>query len=396
MRSLDVVVTGLGVWSAAGTSPEGLFETALRARPAAVRKVFGQQTVAVCEAPVPPPIDGFPQARHMDLAVRLALAAGFPAFTAGGLRELDPGRIAILVGTSRGPAGKVAGGARVRPSQATHTAIASLSGALSLALGVRGPCLTVSATCASSAHAIAIGALLLESGVVDAVLAGGAEAPITTELMEQFAAASILGNARDPAMACRPFDTARDGTAIGEGSAFLALTRAADVGARGLAPLARLAGFAMGAESHNRASLRADGEGLAKTIAQALARGGIAPEQIGYINAHGTGTVINDTSEAAALRRVLGVHIGRVPVSSTKAVTGHCLGATAAMEAVLTIAALRRQLAPPTTGCLQPDPGLGLDIVHGAPRPISGRFAMSTSLGLWGNTACLIFAQADT
>lgn len=392
-----VVITAMGVWSAAGTTPRALGEAVLAGHSPAAWHTFGHQRVLACVAPDPPPFPAFPQARRMDRSVRLALAAAAAAVDDARLGQLDPARVAVLVGNSRGPAGQWSQppGGRVRPTQAAHTAIASLSGALSIAFRFRGPCLTLSATCASAAHAIAFGELLLRSGTVDAVLAGGAEAPLVPALLEQFAAAGLLAPGPEPSRACRPFDLHRDGIVPGEGAAFLVLETAAHARARGVPRLARLAGSALGAESHNRVAARADGDGSVETMRLALARAGLTPDHIGHVNAHGTGTRVNDTAEAAALHRVFGLGLATLPVSSTKPVTGHTFGAAAALEAVATLEALRRRVAPPTAGFTTPDPALDLLPVHGAPRPFDAPHAMSNSLGFWGNTASLIFERLD-
>lgn len=393
MPSPDVVVTSLGVWSGAGISPETLFASTLAGTGLATMETVGDQATPLCRAPDPPVDPAFPQARRLDRAVQLALSAAAPAFQSARLDELDPQRVAVVVGNSRGPAGKLLEPpvARVRPSQAAHTAVASLSGALSLAFHVRGPSLTVSATCASAAHAIGLGAILLQSGLVDAVLAGGAEAPLVPGLLAQFTAAGIVGRHPDVSRTCRPFDVYRNGTVPGEGAAFLVLESAAGARARGRSAIARLAGFALGSESHNRVAARADGRGLIQVVEQAMSMAGVRPADLGYLNAHGTGTVVNDRAEGAAYRAALGREVGRIPVSSTKAVTGHAFGAAAALEAVITVLALRHQLAPPTAGCEIPDQVLGLDLILETPRPLNTRYAMSNSLGFWGNTACLIF-----
>lgn len=391
----EVVVTACGVWSAAGTTPDALWNHAAAGHVPAGWHAFGPRRALACVAPEPPPFPAFPQARRMDRSVRLALAAATPAVAEAQLDRLDPTRVAVLVGNSRGPASQWTPdpGVRIRPTQAAHSAIASLSGALSLAFRFRGPCLTLSATCASAAHAIAFGQLLLRAGAVDAVLAGGAEAPLVPALLDQFEAAGLLAASGDPATACRPFDRDRTGIVPGEGAAFLVLETADHARGRGLPVLARLAGAALGAESHNRVAARADGAGPSETMAQALSQAGLTADQIGHVNAHGTGTRVNDTAEAAALHRVFGSRLRDLAVTSTKPVTGHTFGATAALEAVLAIEALRRHLAPPTAGFATADPALGLVPVHGAPRPFAASCVLSASLGFWGNTAALIFAR---
>lgn len=398
----SLLVTGLGIWSAAGSTPAEAWERALRGATSAESRRIGDRLALACFAPDPGacPCPGFPQSRRLDRSARLALAAAVPAARQARLESLPPERIAVLVGNSRGPAGlwetsseSPAGTLRrVRPTLAAHTAIASLSGALSLGLRVKGPCLTVSATCASAAHAIALGAGLLLGGVVDAVLAGGAEAPLGHTLLDQFHAAGLLGTHPDPRRACRPFDRTRNGMVPGEGAAFLVLERDDRLPGSDRPPaLARLLGWSMTAECHNRVAARPDGDGLARALREALAIARLGPGDIGHINAHGTGTRVNDAAEASALRQVFGSKLGEVAVSSTKPVTGHGFGAAAALEAVLAIEALRAGMAPPTAGFLERDPELDPLTLTTTPRPFRRPSVLSTSLGFWGNAAALVF-----
>ena len=391
----EIVVSGMGVWSGAGTSVQEFSHYVTHNRGPNLVSRTEPSGILTFGAPDPPSFARFPQSRRMDRSVHLALAAASQAYAAAHLESLDPTRIAILVGNSRGPAEKWSEPrrGRLRPTQAANTAVASLSGALSLAFQVRGPCFTLSAACASSAHAIALGAILLQSGEVDAVLAGGAEAPLVEPLLEQFQAAGLLGSHADPRLACRPFDPTRNGIVPGEGAAFLVLETAQHAQARGCHAHAVLAGYAMASEAHNRVATRADGASLSQVIRQALTRAAMRPEEIGYINAHGTGTVVNDAAEAAAFRSVFGAAPSGPPISSTKAVTGHAFGAAPALEAVIAVEALRQQSAPPTWGCQVPDPALGLDLILNVPRPLKTKAVLSTSLGFWGNTAALVFQR---
>ena len=393
MHAPVVAVTGLGVWSAAGTHPDSLFQQALEGRSFASWHPNLPEPVPIAAAP-DPDLQSFPPwARRLDRSAHLALAAASSAALDSRLHQVPPHRVAIVVGQSRGPVGQWSAPptGRLRPTRSAQTAIASLSGALSIALQFRGPAFTVSATCASAAHAIALGASLLHQGAVDAVLAGGAEAPLVPSLLNQFLAAGIIGHADDPRHACRPFDLHRNGTLPAEGAAFLVLERLADAHHRGQPPLACLAGWALAAEAHNRVAPDPKGHTLADTMLQALTMAGVPREAVGLINAHGTGTVLNDAAEAAACRTCFGPD--QPPITSTKPVTGHAFGATAAMEALLTIQSLRHQIAPPIATCTHPDPTLGLNLILGSPQPLATEYALSISLGFWGNLAALLFKQ---
>jgi 3-oxoacyl-(acyl-carrier-protein) synthase len=225
------------------------------------------------------------------------------------------------------------------------------------------------------------------------MLAGGAEAPLQDVLIRQLLSTGILGSHADPRRACRPFDATRDGTLLGEGAAFLVL-EAADAARRRGAPIhAYLTGWAVGADCYHCTAPPEDGAGLLRVMTQALDQAGLGAADLDYINAHGTGTRLNDRLEAVALRRLLGARLGQVPCSSTKPITGHCLGATPALEAVISILALRHHCVPPTANCTELDPDCPLDVVPAACRLAPLRVVMSNSLGFWGNNASLIFTR---
>jgi len=206
----------------------------------------------------------------------------------------------------------------------------------------------------------------------------------------QLMAARVTGWHDDPRLTCRPFDLTRNGLMMGEGAGFLVLETESAANRRNAAILARLSGWGCGIDAGGRTGVTADGEGLVRVVESALARAELSPQSIGYVNAHGTGTRLNDSVEARALNTVFGE--GAVPpISSTKPITGHCLGATAAIEAVIAIEALRSGSFPPTANHEQRDPECNLDVISGAPRDLPARAVLSTSLGFWGAQAALIF-----
>jgi 3-oxoacyl-[acyl-carrier-protein] synthase II len=235
-------------------------------------------------------------------------------------------------------------------------------------------------------------ALLL--GEADIILAGGAEAPLIPVVLEQFEAAEILGAHKFPQRVCRPFDVTRDGTVIGEGAGFLVLETLASARRRGVPCLARLAGWALRTEAHDRAGMDASGKSLAEMMQRALASAGLPAAAIGYINTHGTATPLNDLTEARAIQKVFQNCVPSPACSSTKPVTGHCLGASAAIEAIITIEALRQQVAPPTANCLQPDPACAINLIREHAHCQEMKAAMSIAAGFWGNQAALIFTAA--
>jgi 3-oxoacyl-[acyl-carrier-protein] synthase II len=406
----EIVVTGMGVLAAAGSSPEALWRSVVRGNSPAAHyadpAVPGSPTIPACV--VPGPADETIRQRRshkLDRCVQLALEAAIQAHASADLnaRAIAPTSVGVVAGTSRGPMAawsdsieRLHNGRRaLPPSLAASGTLASLSGSISVALKAAGPCLTVSATCASAACAIAVAAQQLILGEADVMIAGGADAPLHNALISQILATGILGSHNDPRQACRPFDVTRNGTLIGEGAAFLVLETLESARRRGVPVHARLAGWAYGSDATHRASPKDDGEGLLHVMRRCLQVAGLSPDHIDYVNAHGTGTLKNDRIEALALRSLLGSRSQTVPLSSTKPVTGHCLGASAALEAVITVLALRDQLAPPTANCHTLDPDCSLKVVTGDARPTRIRVAMSNSLGFWGKNASLIFTEAE-
>jgi 3-oxoacyl-(acyl-carrier-protein) synthase len=339
----------------------------------------------------------------MDRCVRLALEAADQALADAGLPvgSAHAASLGIMVGSSRGPMQKwtemlnwVRSSSRpLPPTLAANSTLACLSGSLAMAFEATGPCLTVSATCASGAHAIAVAAQQITLGTADVMLGGGADAPLLDAVIRQLLSTGILGSHADPRRACRPFDVIRNGTLLGEGAAFLVLESLDSARRRGARIHAQLAGWAIGTEPCYRTAPREDGEGLLRVMVQALACAGVTAEQIDYINAHGTGTQLNDPVEVESLRRLLEGRLSEVPCSSTKPITGHCLGASPALEAVISIQALQHQCIPPTANCVELDPTCPIDAVRDGARPASLRLVLSNSLGFWGKNAALLFAH---
>lgn len=356
--------------------------------------------------------------RKMDRSAQLAHAAAAEAWSAARLdvQPVAPERIGIFVGTSRGAVGKLAeavaadvrrrtivgnegnppphvGGYHARPSDAAYCSLANISGMLSLAFPAHGPALTISATCASGAAAIALAAQQILLGTVDVAFAGGAEAPLNPLVIAQLHAAGILGHDEIPRLTCKPFDSARNGIVLGEGTGFLVLESLASAQRRGAPVLACLAGWALAAEGGERVGMDRTGASLSRVITEALAMTGVAPAQLGYINAHGTGTMLNDLAEANALHLALGEASSSVPCSSTKAVTGHCLGASAALEAIIAIRAIQSGRLPGTVNCRNLDPEVKLNLLRASTEKAAGS-ALSVSAGFWGNQAALVFQLA--
>lgn len=402
LRENPVVVTGMGAFCGAGNNVGELWQTVLRGESPADWLPEQQSPtglkVAGIRAPNPPLTR---LTRKLDRSAQLAHAAAQEAWSAARLdtQPVAAARVGVFVGTSRGAVGKLvetaaqAEAKRARPSDAAHCSLASISGMLSLAFPVHGPALTVSATCASGAAAIALAAEQILLGTVDVAFAGGAEAPLNPLVIAQLHAAGILGHDENPRLTCKPFDAARNGIVLGEGAGLLVLESLASARRRGVPPLAGLAGWALAAEGGERVGMDPTGDSLSQVITKTMLMAALAPDQLGYLNAHGTGTVLNDSAEAKALATALGEAAGRVPCSSTKAITGHCLGSSAALEAILCIRALRERQLPGTANCRMPDPGIKLNLLPNSPARAVGS-ALSLSAGFWGNQAALLFQPA--
>lgn len=340
-----------------------------------------------------------PIVRKLDRSAKLGLAAALEAWQDARLPEagLPPHRVGVITASSRGTVEtwdkafeRLKHGA-TPPSIIAATTIAHLSGALSLHWKLQGPMLAVSATCASAAVALALAAQQLLTGAADVMLVGGVEAPLHPVVLRGFDTAGLLAHHPDPTQACRPFDLARNGTVLGEGAGFLVLETLDSARRRGATIYGQLAGWAMGAEAYDRAGMDPKGESLAQLMEQALNVAGLTPDAIGYLNLHGTGTKLNDASEALAILRTFGPPDRQPPSSATKPVTGHCMGAGAAVEAIICLEALRHQQLPPTVNCPNPDPACPLALVRQTTPARSLHAAMSLSSGFWGAQAVLVF-----
>lgn len=402
LRDNPIVVTGLGACSAAGDTVEALWSAAVAGRGLATWREFAlaslpPQRFAVCSAP---PFDlSAPEmrfARKADRCARLALRAANAAWRQAAIGDAyPPERRGVTVGSSRGPIGKMEESfaclrsGEVMPTLSAQSSLGSVSGTLAQFFNLKGPGGVISATCASAAFAIGIAAEQLLLGKADAMLVGGAEAPLHAVVLAQLQASGVLGSHEDATQTCRPFDATRNGMVLGEGAGFLVLER---LGARAEAkPLAKLTGWSMTAESSGRTGMQEDGSSVVRSMQQAMGFAQLSPKEIGYIHAHGSGTVLNDFAEAAALEKIFGTR--GVSCSSTKPITGHCLGATPALGAVLCIEALRRQKLPPAVNCAQPDPNCPVQLVTAETQPPPFTNVLSNAIGFWGYHSSLIFSS---
>jgi len=339
------------------------------------------------------------RARHLDRFAQLGLVAAREAILASGVLEgLDRERVGVVWGSGIGGLRTLEdqilllhGRApdRVSPYLAPMMISNMAAGEIAMEHGLLGPNTCTVTACAASAHAIGDAAELIRWGRADVMVAGGSEGSITPIGMAAFAAAKALSERNDePERASRPFDRGRDGFLAGEGGACLVLEERDRAVARGAEIWAELSGYGLTSDAFHATAPHPEGDGAIRCMRLALKDAGVDPSEVGYVNAHGTSTTLNDRTEAHAIKTVLG---DRVPVSSTKSMTGHLLGAAGALEALATILALRHRVLPPTINHDEPDPEIGLDVVPNEARDLRVQVAMSNSFGFGGHNATLVF-----
>jgi 3-oxoacyl-[acyl-carrier-protein] synthase II len=348
------------------------------------------------------------EARRSDRFSQLAIAASSQALADAGWEDgeppCDPTSVGCVIGSGIGGMStfedscntlRDRGPERVSPLCIPLLMGNAAAGLLAMRHRARGPVYGVMSACASGAHAIGAAARLIESGEARAVITGGAEATLTPLAKAAFAAMDATSSSG----ISRPFDARRDGFVMGEGAAVLVLEDAELAQARGARVLGEVLGYAATSDAHHLTAPDPSGESAALAITRALADAGLAPEDLDYVNAHGTSTPLNDRSETEALKLALGEHAYNLPVSSTKSAIGHLLGAAGAVEAVATALTLSTRVIPPTLGYEVPDPELDLDYVPGEARPLvlnNGRppAALSNSFAFGGHNVALVFKGA--
>lgn len=343
------------------------------------------------------------RARRFERFTQLAYVATVLAMEHAGLKpvDLDPTRVGVVVGSGIGGislyeeehAGMLKRGPRfVSPALIAMMIPNAAAGSIAIEMGFTGPNECPVTACAASSHAIARSVDLIRRGAADVVLAGGTEACISPLAVASFCSARALSTRNDePGAACRPFDATRDGFVIGEGATMLVLEAMEVAGARGARVLAEILGCGLSADAYNIIASHPEGLGAAAAMTAALSDAEIAASEVGYINAHATATPVGDASESKGIHKVFGSQ--PPPVSSTKSMTGHLLGAAGATEAAVAILALSNQILPPTINYEHPDPKCDLDVVPNHPRHAKMEVAMSNSFGFGGQNASIIFAR---
>jgi 3-oxoacyl-[acyl-carrier-protein] synthase II len=349
---------------------------------------------------------GAKDARRMARPTQLGLAAAAQALAQAGLDETSPGRdrMGVLVGVGMGNLDPILDGQatlesrgpdRVSPFFVPMMLTDTPAAVISIRYGLRGPALSLATACATATDAIGQAAALIRHGGVDVMVAGGTEAAILPLTIAGFGNMGTLSTRNDdPSAASRPFDRDRDGFVMGEGAGIVVLEALEHAQARGATVYGELLGYGATADAYHISSPAEDGEGAVRAMRAALADAGLPPEAIGYINAHGTSTPLNDRSETAAIKTAFGPHAATLPVSSTKSAHGHLLGAAGGLEAIITLRALATGVLPPTINYTTPDPDCDLDVVPNAPRAAEIQAAMSNSFGFGGHNAVLIFGRA--
>ncbi|MDQ6665994.1 MAG: beta-ketoacyl-ACP synthase II [Acidobacteriota bacterium] len=283
---------------------------------------------------------------------------------------------------------------RISPFFIPATIVNLASGYVSIRTGAKGPNSATATACTTSAHAVGDSFKIIQRGDADAMICGGAEACITPMGIGGFAAMRALSTRNDqPEHASRPFDRDRDGFVVGEGAGIVILEELEFAKARGARILAEMAGYGMSADAFHVTSPPEDGDGAFRVMRNSLRDAKIGPERIDYINAHGTSTPLGDRIETIAIKRCFGEFAPRIAVSSTKSMTGHLLGGAGALEAGITVLAIRDQIAPPTTNYENPDPDCDLDYVPNRARPCKIDYALSNSFGFGGTNGALVFKR---
>ena len=392
---MTAVVTGRGVVSSIGESPDAFFE-ALLAKRSGIADGIGACADFDPEVAMSPK-----EARRSDRYTQLAVAAAAQAVEEAGVPDgIDPERLGVIVGTGVGglvtlqaecQAWLEGGDRAVSPHFVPMMMPNAAAGTIAIKIGARGPGFSVSSACATGGHAIGEAMRMIDRGEADAVIAGGTEAALTGLCIAAFRRMGALSREG----VSRPFDAGRDGFVMGEGAAVLVLEREEHARARGAKIFARIAGYGASNDAFHITQPDENGRGAKQAMLATLKDAGAATGDVGYINAHGTSTPFNDKIETLAIKQVFNGSATPPPVSSTKSHIGHLLGAAGAVEALVLVEAVRRGVMPPTINYEQPDPDCDLDYVPEGPREAPGlELALSNSFGFGGQNACLAVAKS--
>ncbi len=408
-----VAVTGVGMVSPVGLDTRETWEALLQGR-SGVGYVTRFDT-SKFPTKIAAEVKGFDpllylipkEVRKMDLFIQYAISASDYAVDASGL-EITPEngeRVGVFIGSGIGGFGIIErehnnflarGPRRISPFFIPSTIVNLAAGQVSIRIGAMGPNSATCTACSAGSHALGDSFRMIQRGETDVMIAGGTEAAITPMGMGGFSAMRALSKRNDaPEKASRPFDRNRDGFVMGEGAGILVLEELEQARKRGAEILAEIVGYGMSGDAHHITAPPEDGSGAVRAMRKTLEDAQVSPEQVDYINAHGTSTPPNDRIETLAIRTVFGDHARKLAVSATKSMTGHLLGAAGGLEGGVAVQTLKDQVIPPTINLETPDPDCDLDYVPHHARKADIRYAMSNSFGFGGTNACLLFKRHD-
>jgi len=408
-----VVITGVGIVSPVGLDRQSTWKSLLAGQ-SGIEQITafdatGFQTTIAAEVTGFDPVAhlGKKQARRTDRFVQLAVAATNEAIEQAGLK-IDPGnceRTGVMIASGIGGIITLSeqvrvlearGASRVSPFLVPMMLPDMASGQVSMLVGAKGPNYSAVSACSSGADSLGQALEVIRRGDADVVLSGGTEAAICSIGVAGFNACQALSTRNDEAhKASRPFDAQRDGFVLGEGAAVLVLESVSHAATRGAEPLAEFVGYGATADAHHITQPAPEGEGAARAMILALKQAALQPDEIDYVNAHGTSTPMNDKFETMALKTVFNETAYKTPISSTKSMTGHLLGASGALEAAISVMSIANWAIPPTINLEFPDPDCDLDYTPHVPRRGRVRAVMSNSFGFGGHNASLVFKSFE-
>ena len=409
--SRRVVVTGVGLLTPLGLGTEVSWE-GIRAGRSGIGPIT-QFDASAFSCRIAGEVKGFDPARHIEKKeikkmgrfIQFAIAAADCALSSSGLQVTPENaeQVGVYIGSGIGGFEVIErehqvfleqGPRRISPFFIPATIVNLASGQVSIRSGAKGPNSATATACTTSAHSIGDSFRIIQRGEADAMICGGTEACITPMGIGGFAAMRALSTRNDePERASRPWDRDRDGFVVGEGAGILVIEELEGARRRNARILAELVGYGMSADAFHVTAPPDDGDGAYRVMRNALRDAGLTPEQIQYVNAHGTSTEVGDRIETQALKRAFGEHAYKLAISSTKSMTGHLLGGAGGLEAGITVLAIRDQIAPPTVNLENPDPVCDLDYVPNHARPMKIEYALSNSFGFGGTNGCLIFKR---
>ncbi|TCT08504.1 beta-ketoacyl-ACP synthase II [Paralcaligenes ureilyticus] len=401
-----VVITGLGIVSPVGNDIDGAWDNIVNGRSGIGR--ITRFDASAFSAQIAGEVKGFDvtqvmsskEAKQMDTFIHYGVAAGVQAWRDSGLEvtQANAERIGVIVGSGIGGLSRIEetqieymarGPRRISPFFVPASLINLISGQLSIMLSLKGPSYAVVSACTTGLHSIGDAARLIEYGDADVMVAGGAEATVSPLGIGGFAAMRALSTRNDdPATASRPWDRDRDGFVLGEGAGVVVLEEYEHARARGARIYGEFAGYGMSSDAHHITS--PDRDGPRRGVANALRNSGVNPDQVDYVNAHGTSTPLGDKNETEALKLAFGDHAKKLVVNSTKSMTGHLLGAAGGIEAVFTTLAVYHQISPPTINIFNQDPECDLDYCANEARDLKIDVALSNSFGFGGTNGSMV------